>query len=113
MDDAGDLERTYRREATRIRAALAARIGDVGLAEEAVQEAFAEALEHWREKGGGEAGGMPPNPGGWRSTGCAGTGPGSRSSRCLPRPSHRRPRTPPRGCLVTGVPGMTRMNCSA
>ena len=45
MDDAGDLERTYRSEATRIRAALAARIGDVGLAEEAVQEAFVEALD--------------------------------------------------------------------
>ena len=68
MDDAGDLERTYRREATRIRAALAARIGDVGLAEEAVQDAFVEALEHWQEKGEGEAGGMPPNPGGWLAT---------------------------------------------
>jgi len=68
VDDAGDLERTYRREATRIRAALAARIGDVGLAEEAVQDAFVEALEHWQEKGGGEAGGMPPNPGGWLAT---------------------------------------------
>ena len=68
MDDAGDLERTYRREATRIRAALAARIGDVGLAEEAVQEAFVEALEHWQETGEGEAGGMPPNPGGWLAT---------------------------------------------
>jgi len=62
VDDAGDLERTYRREATRIRAALAARLGDVGLAEEAVQEAFAEALEHWRAEG------MPPNPGGWLAT---------------------------------------------
>jgi predicted RNA polymerase sigma factor len=61
-DDAGDLERTYRREATRIRAALAARIGDVGLAEEAVQDAFVEALEHWRAEG------MPPNPGGWLAT---------------------------------------------
>jgi len=68
VDDAGDLERTYRREATRIRAALAARIGDVGLAEEAVQDAFVEALEHWQEKGEGEAGGMPPNPGGWLAT---------------------------------------------
>jgi predicted RNA polymerase sigma factor len=67
-DDAGDLERTYRREATRIRAALAARLGDVGLAEEAVQDAFVEALEHWRKKGEGEAGGMPPNPGGWLAT---------------------------------------------
>jgi predicted RNA polymerase sigma factor len=34
-------------EATRIRAALAARVGDVGLAEEAAQDAFVEALEHW------------------------------------------------------------------
>ena len=62
MDDAAELERTYRREATRIRAALAARIGDVGLAEEAVQEAFVEALEHWRAEG------MPPSPGGWLAT---------------------------------------------
>jgi len=68
VDDAGDLERTYRREATRIRAALAARIGDVGLAEEAVQDAFVEALEHWQETGEGVAGGMPPNPGGWLAT---------------------------------------------
>ena len=62
MDDAAELERTYRREATRIRAALAARIGDVGLAEEAVQEAFVEALEHWRAEG------VPPSPGGWLAT---------------------------------------------
>jgi RNA polymerase sigma-70 factor (ECF subfamily) len=62
VDDAAELERTYRREATRIRAALAARIGDVGLAEEAVQEAFVEALEHWRAEG------MPPSPGGWLAT---------------------------------------------
>src|SRR5205085_3751511 len=48
--------------------ALAARVGDVGLAEEAVQDAFVEALEHWQEKGEGEAGGMPPNPGGWLAT---------------------------------------------
>ena len=68
MDGAGDLERAYRREATRIRAALAARVGDVGLAEEAVQDAFVEALEHWQEKGEGEAGGMPLNPGGWLAT---------------------------------------------
>jgi predicted RNA polymerase sigma factor len=62
VDDAGDLERTYRREATRIRAAVAARIGDVGMAEEAVQEAFVEALGRWRTEG------MPPNPGGWLAT---------------------------------------------
>ncbi|HEY2307741.1 MAG TPA: DUF6596 domain-containing protein [Streptosporangiaceae bacterium] len=62
MDGSAELERTYRREATRIRAALAARIGDVGLAEEAVQEAFVEALEHWGAEG------MPPSPGGWLAT---------------------------------------------
>ena len=59
---AGDLERIYRQEATQIRAALAARLGDVGLAEELVQDAFIEALEHW------PADGVPPNPGGWLAT---------------------------------------------
>ncbi len=52
----------YREEATRIRAGLAARLGDVGLAEELVQDAFIEALEHWRDEG------VPPNPGGWLAT---------------------------------------------
>jgi RNA polymerase sigma factor (sigma-70 family) len=57
-----ELERVYREEATRIRAGLAARLGDVGLAEELVQDAFIEALEHWRDEG------VPPNPGGWLAT---------------------------------------------
>ncbi len=56
------LERAYREEATRIRAALAARTGDVGLAEDAVQEAFVEAIEHWARDG------VPANPGGWLAT---------------------------------------------
>jgi RNA polymerase sigma-70 factor (ECF subfamily) len=62
--DAGrePLERAYREEATRIRAALAARTGDVGLAEDAVQDAFLEALEHWARDG------VPANPGGWLAT---------------------------------------------
>jgi len=60
--DAAGLERVYRQEATRIRAALAARLGDVGLAEEAVQDAFIEAIEHWRD------GEIPPNCGGWLAT---------------------------------------------
>ena len=51
MDGAGELEQVYREEATRIRASLAARLGDVGLAEELVQDAFIEALEHWRADG--------------------------------------------------------------
>src|ERR671930_2678831 len=57
-----ELERVYREEAMRLRAALAARVGDVGLAEELVQEAFAEAAEHWPREG------VPPNPGGWLAT---------------------------------------------
>jgi RNA polymerase sigma factor (sigma-70 family) len=59
--DAPQLERIYRAEAPRITAALAARTGDVGLAADAVQDAFVEAIEHWRE-------GPPPNPGGWLAT---------------------------------------------
>jgi predicted RNA polymerase sigma factor len=46
VDGAAELERAYRAEATQIRAALAARLGDVGLAEELVQDAFVVALEH-------------------------------------------------------------------
>src|SRR5215471_14376987 len=62
VDGAGELEKIYREEATRIRAALAVRLGDVGLAEELVQDAFIEALEHWRAEG------VPANPGGWLAT---------------------------------------------
>src|SRR5215472_16281994 len=60
--DAATLERAYRDESTRLRASLARRIGDVGLAEELVQDAFVEALEHWHRDG------VPPNPGGWLAT---------------------------------------------
>ena len=60
--DAAQLERVYRAEAPRITAALAARIGDVGLAADAVQDAFVEAIEHWR------GGPLPPSPGGWLAT---------------------------------------------
>jgi RNA polymerase sigma factor (sigma-70 family) len=56
------LERAYREEATRIRAALAARTGDVALAEDAVQDAFIEAIEHWPRDG------VPASPGGWLAT---------------------------------------------
>jgi RNA polymerase sigma factor (sigma-70 family) len=56
------LERAYRQEATRIRAALAARTGDLGLAEDAVQDAFVVAIEHWPRDG------VPANPGGWLAT---------------------------------------------
>jgi RNA polymerase sigma-70 factor (ECF subfamily) len=63
MDAAPEsLERAYRQEATQIRAALAARTGDIGLAEDAVQDAFVEAIEQWTLNG------VPPNPGGWLAT---------------------------------------------
>jgi RNA polymerase sigma factor (sigma-70 family) len=60
--DVTRLEQVYRQEAARITAALAARIGDVGLAADAVQDAFIEAIEHWRD------GEVPPNYGGWLAT---------------------------------------------
>jgi RNA polymerase sigma-70 factor (ECF subfamily) len=60
--DAAGLERVYREEAARITAALAARIGDVGLAADAVQDAFIEAIEHWRDDD------VPPNCSGWLAT---------------------------------------------
>src|SRR5258708_35087155 len=66
VNSADELEKAYREEATRIRASLAARVGDVGLAEEAVQEAFIEALEHWR--------GVAPQPSGWVATTARGKG---------------------------------------
>jgi RNA polymerase sigma factor (sigma-70 family) len=56
------LERAYRAEATALRATLARRLGDVGLAEELVHDAFVEALEHWKSDG------VPSNPGGWLTT---------------------------------------------
>ena len=60
--DAQTLDQIYREEAARITAALAARTGDVALAANAVQDAFIEALEHWRD------GQLPPNAGGWLAT---------------------------------------------
>jgi len=62
MDARQSLEVAYREEATRIRAVLAARTGDVGLAEDAVQDAFVAAIEHWPHEG------VPANPGGWLAT---------------------------------------------
>jgi RNA polymerase sigma factor (sigma-70 family) len=59
--DAARLEGIYRHEAARITAGLAARIGDVGLAADAVQDAFVAAMEHWRDE-------VPANPGGWLAT---------------------------------------------
>ncbi|HEV2374219.1 MAG TPA: RNA polymerase sigma factor [Streptosporangiaceae bacterium] len=57
--DAAALEHTYRESSGRAVATLVRLFGDIDLAEEAVQEAFAVAAERW------PATGVPPNPGGW------------------------------------------------
>lgn len=60
VDDA--IARAHREEWARIVAGLMRRYGDLDLAEEAVAEAFAKAVERW------PADGVPPNPGGWITT---------------------------------------------
>jgi RNA polymerase sigma-70 factor (ECF subfamily) len=56
------VDRIFREESGRVIAGLIGAIGDFDLAEEAVQEAFVSALEHW------PADGVPPNPGAWIAT---------------------------------------------
>jgi RNA polymerase sigma-70 factor (ECF subfamily) len=55
---AGDLDSVYRAEYGRCVATLTRLLGDLGLAEEAVQEAFAVAVRKWDEA-------PPANPGAW------------------------------------------------
>ncbi|MFP5377765.1 MAG: RNA polymerase sigma factor [Acidimicrobiia bacterium] len=62
MIDAGAIGEVFRRESGRAVATLARLFGDIDLAEEAVQEAFALAVERWPE------GGPPLNPGAWITT---------------------------------------------
>ena len=57
--DGAEVERVFRDDYGRAVATLARLTGDVGLAEEAVQEAFAVALETWPRTG------LPPSPTGW------------------------------------------------
>jgi RNA polymerase sigma-70 factor (ECF subfamily) len=60
--DATLIGRIFRAESGRSVAALIAFCGDIDIAEDAVQEAFAIALCRW------PGGGVPPNPGGWITT---------------------------------------------
>ena len=60
--DATLIGRTFREEAGRSVATLIRIFGDIDLAEDAVQEAFALALQKWPAQG------LPPNPGGWITT---------------------------------------------
>src|SRR6266850_51474 len=61
LDEAA-VGRIFREEAGRSIAALIRAFGDIDLAEDAVQEAFAVALRTWARDG------LPPNPGGWITT---------------------------------------------
>ena len=51
VPDAEWVGRTFQQEAGRSLAALVAAFGDVDLAEDAMQEAFARALDRWPEVG--------------------------------------------------------------
>ncbi|HEY1991400.1 MAG TPA: RNA polymerase sigma factor [Gammaproteobacteria bacterium] len=57
--DPREIEAIYRREAGRVLATLIRLLDDFELAEEARQEAFASALEHWPDTG------VPENPRAW------------------------------------------------
>ena len=59
---ATEIADTFRREYGRSVATLVRLFGDIDVAEEAVQEAFAIALDRWPVTG------RPPNPGGWITT---------------------------------------------
>lgn len=56
---ADHVEQVFRREYGRVVSVLIGRFGDIDLAEECAQDAFAVALERW------PADGMPPSPVGW------------------------------------------------
>jgi len=60
--DEATIGRIFREESGRSVAALIRVFGDIDVAEDAVQEAFAAALRTW------PCDGLPPNPGGWITT---------------------------------------------
>jgi len=54
-----EIERVFREQYGRAVAVLVRVFGDIGIAEEAVQDAFATAVARW------PSGGLPPSPAGW------------------------------------------------
>ncbi|QSE90972.1 sigma-70 family RNA polymerase sigma factor [Rhodococcus pseudokoreensis] len=60
--DGDTLSRVFREESGRALATVARMVGDLSLAEDAVQEAFAEAIRSWPDSG------VPNNPGAWITT---------------------------------------------
>ena len=60
--DVAGIGQVFRQESGRAVATLIRLFGDIDLAEEAVQEAFAVAVEKWPVTG------LPPNPGAWITT---------------------------------------------
>ena len=60
--DSSEVGRIFREESGRSIATLIRRFGDIDVAEDSVQDAFAIALERWPVDG------LPPNPGGWVTT---------------------------------------------
>jgi RNA polymerase sigma-70 factor (ECF subfamily) len=60
--DEAEVGRVFREESGRSVAALIRVFGDIDVAEDAVQDAFAVALRKW------PADGLPPNPGAWITT---------------------------------------------
>ncbi|WP_333737370.1 RNA polymerase sigma factor [Streptomyces sp. IBSBF 2806] len=59
MPDTTDVEAVFRAEYGRAVAVLVRFLGDIDLAEEAVQDAFATAVRRWPQTG------VPPSPAGW------------------------------------------------
>ncbi|MER6537344.1 RNA polymerase sigma factor [Streptomyces sp. 900105755] len=59
MAESADVEAVFRAEYGRAVSVLVRFLGDIGLAEEAVQDAFTTALDSWPRTG------VPPSPAGW------------------------------------------------
>ena len=59
MADDREIAEVFQRESGRAVATLVRRFGDIDVAEEAVQEAFVEAIRRWPSRG------IPPSPAGW------------------------------------------------